>query len=79
APPHLPPPGGDSAARAAEPPAPLAGTAWKGTGLVSGSAASSVPAGTEGKAHLTFGEDGSVEGNRGCNSFHGNATVSGSA
>ncbi|MFD9930841.1 META domain-containing protein [[Kitasatospora] papulosa] len=69
---------GDSIALTAEPPAPLTGTAWKVTGLVSGSAASSVPAGTEDKAHLTFGEDGSVEGNLGCNSFHGKATVSGS-
>src|SRR6478752_2392875 len=69
---------GDSIALTAEPPAPLTGNAWKVTGLVSGSAASSVPAGTEDKAHLTFGEDGSVEGNLGCNSFHGKATVSGS-
>lgn len=45
---------------------------------MSGSVASSLPAGTEDKAHLTFGEDGSVEGNLGCNSFHGRATVSGS-
>ncbi|WP_327329542.1 MULTISPECIES: META domain-containing protein [unclassified Streptomyces] len=69
---------GDSIALTSEPPAPLTGTAWKVTGLVSGSVASSLPAGTEDKAHLTFGEDGSVEGNLGCNSFHGRATVSGS-
>ncbi|MFC8596271.1 META domain-containing protein [Streptomyces atroolivaceus] len=69
---------GDSIALTSEPPAPLAGTAWKVTGLVSGSVAASLPAGTENKAHLTFGEDGSVEGNLGCNSFHGKATVSGS-
>ncbi|MFD8802755.1 META domain-containing protein [Streptomyces atroolivaceus] len=69
---------GDSIALTSEPPAPLAGTAWKVTGLVSGSVAASLPAGTENKAHLTFGKDGSVEGNLGCNSFHGKATVSGS-
>ncbi|MFI2784114.1 META domain-containing protein [Streptomyces sp. ALB3] len=70
--------GGDSIALTSEPPAPLAGTTWKVTGLVSGSVATSLPAGTEGKAHLTFGKDGSVEGNLGCNSFHGTAEVSGS-
>ncbi|MFF9688161.1 META domain-containing protein [Streptomyces sp. NPDC014623] len=69
---------GDTIALTSEPPAPLAGTAWKITGLVSGSAVTSLPAGTEDKAHLTFGKDGSVEGNLGCNSFHGKATVSGS-
>lgn len=69
---------GDSIALTAQPPAPLTGTAWKVTGLVSGSTATSLPAGTEGKAHLTFGKDGSVEGSLGCNSFHGKATVAGS-
>ncbi|MFD6279991.1 META domain-containing protein [Streptomyces sp. NPDC060209] len=69
---------GDSIALTSEPPAPLTGTTWKVTGLVSGSAATSLPAGTENKAHLTFGKDGSVEGNLGCNSFHGKATVTGS-
>ncbi|MYQ41593.1 Heat shock protein HslJ [Streptomyces sp. LamerLS-316] len=70
--------GGDSIALTSEPPAPLTGTAWAVTGLVSGDVAASLPAGTEKKAHLTFGKDGSVEGNLGCNSFHGKATVSGS-
>ncbi|MER5551310.1 META domain-containing protein [Streptomyces sp. NPDC002793] len=69
---------GDSIALASEAPAPLAGTAWKVTGLVSGSTAASLPSGTENKAHLTFGEDGSVEGSLGCNSFHGTAEVTGS-
>ncbi|MFD5873822.1 META domain-containing protein [Streptomyces sp. NPDC060322] len=71
-------PEGDSMALTSEPPAPLTGTAWKVTGLVSGSTVASLPAGTEDKAHLTFGKDGSVEGSLGCNSFHGRATVSGS-
>ncbi|GHA96785.1 MULTISPECIES: META domain-containing protein [Streptomyces] len=70
--------GGDSIALASRPPAPLTGTAWKVTGLVSGDTASSLPAGTEGTAHLTLGKDGSVEGSLGCNSFHGKAAVSGS-
>ncbi|MET8172658.1 META domain-containing protein [Streptomyces clavifer] len=70
--------GGDSIALASRPPAPLTGTAWKVTGLVSGDTASSLPAGTEGAAHLTLGKDGSVEGSLGCNSFHGKAAVSGS-
>ncbi|MEU1211231.1 META domain-containing protein [Streptomyces sp. NPDC005791] len=69
---------GDSIALSSEPPAPLTGTTWKVTGLLSGSVAASLPAGTENKAHLTFGEDGAVEGNLGCNSFHGKAAVSGS-
>lgn len=69
---------GDSIALTSEPPAPLAGTAWKVTGLVSGSTVSALPAGTQDAAHLTFGEDGTVEGNLGCNSFHGKAEVSGS-
>ncbi|MFI6121687.1 META domain-containing protein [Streptomyces sp. NPDC051064] len=68
---------GDSIALSSEPPAPLTGTTWKVTRLVSGSVATSLPAGTEKKAHLTFGKDGSVEGNLGCNSFHGKAAVSG--
>lgn len=69
---------GDSIALASEPAAPLVGTAWKVTALVSGKTATSLPAGTKGKAHLTFGKDGSVAGNLGCNSFHGKAKVSGS-
>ncbi|MFE4450590.1 META domain-containing protein [Streptomyces sp. NPDC056796] len=69
---------GDSIALVPEPPAPLTGTAWKVTGLVSGTGTASLPAGTRDKAHLTFGKDGSVEGNLGCNSFHGKAAVSGS-
>lgn len=69
---------GDSISLTAQAPAPLAGTAWKVTGLLSGTTATSLPAGTEGKAHLTFGKDGSVEGSLGCNSFHGTAKVAGS-
>lgn len=70
--------GGDSIALTSEPPAPLTGTVWKVTGLLSGSVAASLPSGTQNKAHLTFGEDGAVQGSLGCNSFHGKAAVSGS-
>ncbi|MFE9727521.1 META domain-containing protein [Streptomyces sp. NPDC005794] len=69
---------GDSIALTSEPPAPLTGTAWKVSGLTSGSGTTSLPSGAQDKAHLTFGEGGSVEGNLGCNSFHGKAAVSGS-
>ncbi|MET9660386.1 META domain-containing protein [Streptomyces sp. NPDC006510] len=69
---------GDSIALTSEPPAPLTGTTWTVTSLVSGSTASSLPAGTEQKARLTFGKDGTVRGTLGCNSFRGTAEVSGS-
>ncbi|MFJ7196140.1 MULTISPECIES: META domain-containing protein [unclassified Streptomyces] len=69
---------GDSIALTSEPPAPLTGTTWTVTSLVSGSTASSLPAGTEKKAQLTFGEDGSVRGTLGCNRFRSTATVTGS-
>ncbi|MEU5718623.1 META domain-containing protein [Streptomyces sp. NPDC020403] len=69
---------GDSIALVRQPPAPLAGTAWTVTGLISGSTATSLPAGTDDAAHLTFGEDGTVRGSLGCNSFHGRAAVAGS-
>ncbi|MFE7749406.1 META domain-containing protein [Streptomyces sp. NPDC057428] len=69
---------GDSIALNSEPSAPLTKTGWKVSGLHSGDVASSLPDGTTGRARLTFGEDGTVEGNLGCNSFHGKAVVSGS-
>lgn len=69
---------GDFITLTSEPPAPLTGTAWKVTGLISGSVATSLPAGARDKGRITFAKDGSVEGSLGCNSFHGRATVSGS-
>ncbi|MFB6713513.1 MULTISPECIES: META domain-containing protein [unclassified Streptomyces] len=69
---------GDSIALTSQPPAPLTGTTWTVTSLVSGSDASSLPAGTEGEARIVFGKDGSVHGSFGCNGFRGRATVSGS-
>lgn len=69
---------GAAIALTAEPPAPLVGTTWSVTSLVSGESASSLPAGTEKKAHLTFGRDGTVRGSLGCNTFNSTAKVSGS-
>ncbi|MFI6965126.1 META domain-containing protein [Streptomyces sp. NPDC050255] len=70
---------GGTIALTAQPPAPLTGTRWRITTLVSGSIASSLPVGTASKAHLTFGKDGTVQGALGCNSFRGTADVSGTA
>ncbi|MER5769007.1 META domain-containing protein [Streptomyces sp. NPDC001985] len=58
--------------------APLIGTKWTVDSLLSGDVAESLPAGTERNAHLTFGKDGTVRGNLGCNSFNSTAKVSGS-
>lgn len=70
---------GDAIALTSERPSPLVGTKWTVNSLLSGQTASSLPAGTENKAHLTFGKDGSVRGNLGCNSFSSTAKVSGSS
>lgn len=69
---------GDTITLTARRPVPLAGTDWRVTTLVSGTAASSLPTGTENKARITFGRDGTVHGSLGCNSFRGKADVSGS-
>ncbi|MFB9394071.1 META domain-containing protein [Streptomyces coeruleoprunus] len=60
---------GDTIVLAEQPPAPLVGTKWTVDSLVSGETATSLPAGTEGRAHLTIGSDGSVHGSLGCNTF----------
>ena len=69
---------GDAIALTARRPVPLAGTDWRVTTLSTGSAASSVPTGTEGRARITFGRDDTVHGSLGCNTFRGTAKVSGS-
>ncbi|MEE1740224.1 META domain-containing protein [Streptomyces sp. BE147] len=58
---------------------PVTGTKWTVTTLVSGRNTTALPADLpDGRApHLTFGEDGTVEGSLGCNTFHGKATVKG--
>jgi heat shock protein HslJ len=53
---------------------PLVGTAWTLTSIATGDAVSSTIAGIEVMA--TFGEDGTVAGNDGCNQYHGPYSVS---
>lgn len=69
--------GGDTMALTEERPADLAGTRWAVNTLIDGETATSVPADLpkERVPHLTFGEDGTVQGNYGCNSYRGKATV----
>ncbi|MCK8676461.1 META domain-containing protein [Streptomyces lichenis] len=56
--------------RLAEQPAtPLEGTDWTVESLVKGETTASLPKGTEAKATMVFGKDGSLRGNLGCNSF----------
>ncbi|MFJ4971901.1 META domain-containing protein [Streptomyces sp. NPDC088755] len=71
---------GDTMALSEEKAADLVGTRWAVNTLLSGETATSVPADLpkERAPHLTFGEDGTVHGNSGCNSFHGKAEVEGS-
>ncbi|WP_151478955.1 META domain-containing protein [Streptomyces albicerus] len=63
----------------AEKPAELYGTKWNVTSMVKGDAKgdSAVPLSSEadGKVHLTFGEDGTVRGQLGCNRVTAKATV----
>lgn len=61
----------------AEPDAPLVGTAWTVNGLLAGETAASLPAGSEGKARLTFGKDGRLTGSLGCNRVTAPAKISG--
>ncbi|WP_328537951.1 META domain-containing protein [Streptomyces sp. NBC_00344] len=68
-------PDGDHVVLGSRPAAPLTGTRWKVTSLVEGGTASSLPQGTAGKARLTFGKDGTVRGNLGCNRVSGMAKV----
>ncbi|MEE1754158.1 META domain-containing protein [Streptomyces sp. SP18CS02] len=70
--------GGDKVTLTEQPPAPLAGTEWKVDSLTSGETATSLPSGTEGKAHFVFAKDGTVRGSLGCNSFTSTTTTDGS-
>ncbi|WP_406270203.1 META domain-containing protein [Streptomyces sp. NBC_00191] len=70
---------GDSIALSAQKPAPLVGTKWTVNSLVTGGTASSMPAGTEKNAYMTFAKDGSVRGSLGCNTFTSTAKIAGSA
>ncbi|KUH37844.1 MULTISPECIES: META domain-containing protein [Streptomyces] len=62
-------PDGDTIALTEQPAAPLAGTTWHVDSLLEGKTATSLPAGTEGRAHLTVADDGTARGNLGCNNF----------
>lgn len=72
--------GGDTIALSEEKAAGLVGTRWAVTTLVSGETATSVPADLpkDRAPHLTLSEDGTVQGDSGCNTFRGRATVEGS-
>ncbi|WMX45945.1 META domain-containing protein [Streptomyces roseicoloratus] len=61
----------------AESAAPLVGTAWTVDALLDGGTAASLPAGSEGKAKLTFGKDGRLTGSLGCNRITAPAEISG--
>ncbi|MFF9842386.1 META domain-containing protein [Streptomyces sp. NPDC013740] len=60
-----------------EPDVPLLGTAWTVNALLDGDTAGSLPAGSEGKAKLTFGKDGRLTGSLGCNRVTAPAKVTG--
>ncbi|MFD7321499.1 META domain-containing protein [Streptomyces sp. NPDC059875] len=69
------PDGKNVVALTSEPPAPLNGTTWSIDSLLSGETATSLPKGSEGKAHLVIAKDGKVSGNLGCNRFTATAKV----
>ncbi|MEV0121854.1 META domain-containing protein [Streptomyces sp. NPDC050703] len=57
----------DLTSRADEPDAPLTGTKWRVNGIGDERTSASVPKDLTDKVHLTFGKDGKVRGNLGCN------------
>lgn len=57
----------DFTSQPAEPDAPLTGTKWTVNGIGDGKTAATLPKALSGKVHLTFGDDGKVRGNLGCN------------
>ncbi|MET7361901.1 META domain-containing protein [Streptomyces sp. NPDC005562] len=59
----------------AEPNAPLTGTRWQVSAVGDGGTAAALPKEMDGKVHLTFGEDGKVRGNLGCNTVTAKAEV----
>ncbi|MFF1710021.1 META domain-containing protein [Streptomyces sp. NPDC058268] len=66
---------GDSVALTSEPDVPLTGTKWNVNAIGDGKVSASLPKEVEGKAHLTFGKDGTVRGNLGCNNVTAKAEV----
>ncbi|WP_406507580.1 META domain-containing protein [Streptomyces sp. NBC_00212] len=74
--PGRPQPPRERVLRSAEPDAPLTTTRWTVNGLLDADVTRPLPDGTAGRAYLTFGKDGQVQGNAGCNAVRGAATVS---
>ncbi|MFE7132266.1 META domain-containing protein [Streptomyces sp. NPDC057638] len=68
---------GDTIALSAQQKAPLTTTTWMVSSMMERDLLVPLPAGTENRAKLTFGADGTVRGNLGCNTFSGTATISG--
>ncbi|MFG2652791.1 META domain-containing protein [Streptomyces sp. NPDC048436] len=66
---------GDHVALTSDPDAPLTGTKWTVNAIGDGKTAASLPKEVHGKAHLTFGKDGTVHGNLGCNNVSAKADV----
>lgn len=66
---------GDRVALTSEPDAPLTGTKWNVNAIGDGKVSTSLPKEVDGKAHLTFGKDGTVRGNLGCNNVSAKADV----
>ncbi|MEV8020433.1 META domain-containing protein [Streptomyces sp. NPDC086554] len=68
---------GDRVAFTSEPDAPLTGTKWTVNAVGDGKVTTSLPKEVDGKAHLTFGKDGTVRGNLACNNVSAKADVRG--
>ncbi|MGW7084791.1 META domain-containing protein [Streptomyces sp. NPDC054871] len=66
---------GDRVALTSEPDVPLTGTKWNVNAIGDGETTASLPKEVDGKAHLTFGKDGTVRGNLGCNTVSAKAEV----
>jgi heat shock protein HslJ len=67
---------GDRVALTSDPDAALTGTKWTVNAIGDGKAAAApLPKEAAGKAHLTFGKDGTVHGNLGCNNVSAKADV----
>ncbi|MFC8130414.1 META domain-containing protein [Streptomyces sp. NPDC057302] len=66
---------GDRVALTSKPDTPLTGTKWNVNAVGDRKATAPLPKEVDGKAHLTFGKDGTVRGNLGCNSVTAKAEV----
>ena len=66
---------GDTVALVKERPAPLTGTEWTVTSLLSDDVATSLPDEAAGRAKLTFGKDGAATGSLGCNRFRAKSEI----